>query len=74
VRRQHESPCLLQRPIIVGVSCREEAASDPAGPATFALPDRRPRGLSPMESLKAITRNAVRLMGLKAHVGTVESG
>ena len=31
-------------------------------------------GLSPMESLKAITRNAVRLMGLKAHVGTVESG
>ena len=60
------------------MSCREEAASDPAGPATFALPVRTLidglGGLSPMESLKAITRNAVRLMGLKAHVGTVESG
>jgi imidazolonepropionase-like amidohydrolase len=31
-------------------------------------------GLSPLESLQAVTRNAARLMGLEAHVGTIEPG
>jgi len=31
-------------------------------------------GLSPMESIQAVTRNAARLLGLEAHVGTVEVG
>ena len=31
-------------------------------------------GLSPMESLQAVTRNAARLLGLEAHVGTLEAG
>lgn len=31
-------------------------------------------GLSPMESLQVVTRNAARLAGLEAHVGTVEAG
>jgi imidazolonepropionase-like amidohydrolase len=31
-------------------------------------------GLSPMESLQVVTRNAARLLGLEAHVGTVEPG
>jgi imidazolonepropionase-like amidohydrolase len=31
-------------------------------------------GLTPMESIQAVTRNAARLLGLEAHVGTVEAG
>ena len=31
-------------------------------------------GLSPMESLQVVTRNAARLLGLDADVGTVEVG
>lgn len=31
-------------------------------------------GLSPMESLQVVTRNAARLAGLEAYVGTVEAG
>ena len=31
-------------------------------------------GLSAMESLQAVTRNAARLLGLEAHVGTLEAG
>lgn len=27
-----------------------------------------------MESLQAVTRNAARLLGLEAHVGTIEAG
>jgi imidazolonepropionase-like amidohydrolase len=31
-------------------------------------------GLTPMESLQTVTRNAARLLGLEAHVGTIEVG
>jgi len=31
-------------------------------------------GLTPMESLQAVTRNAARLLGLEARIGTVEAG
>lgn len=31
-------------------------------------------GLSPMESLQAVTRNAAQLCGLEAHAGTIETG
>jgi imidazolonepropionase-like amidohydrolase len=31
-------------------------------------------GLTPMESLQVVTRNAARLLGLEAHVGTIEVG
>jgi imidazolonepropionase-like amidohydrolase len=31
-------------------------------------------GLTPLESLQAVTRNAARLLGLEAHVGTIEVG
>ena len=34
----------------------------------------RQAGLSPMESLQVVTRNAARLLGLDADVGTVEAG
>ena len=34
----------------------------------------RQAGLSAMESLQAVTRNAARLCGLEAQVGTLEAG
>jgi imidazolonepropionase-like amidohydrolase len=34
----------------------------------------RQAGLSPMESLQVVTRNAARLLGLDADLGTVEVG
>jgi imidazolonepropionase-like amidohydrolase len=34
----------------------------------------RVAGLTPMESIQAVTRNAARLLGLEAHVGTIEAG
>jgi len=34
----------------------------------------RQAGLTPMESLQVVTRNAARLCGLQADIGTIEAG
>jgi imidazolonepropionase-like amidohydrolase len=40
----------------------------------YSVEIARLAGLSPMESLQVVTRNAARLMGLDDTIGTVEAG
>jgi imidazolonepropionase-like amidohydrolase len=44
------------------------------GHMEYSVELARLAGLSPMESLQVVTRNAARLLGLESEIGTIEPG